>query len=76
MQGVRVIREEFIKALTRLGVRLIEPAPGDEFRPGQHEAIMQQGAEGVRSGHVAMCFQPGYALGEQIIRAAKVGVAP
>lgn len=76
MQGVRVIREEFIKALTRLGVHLIEPVPGDEFRPGLHEAIMQQPAEGVRSGHVAMCFQPGYALSEQIIRAAKVGVAP
>lgn len=76
MQGVRVIREEFIKTLQRAGVRLIEPRPNDEFRPGQHEAIMQQPGEGVQSGRVAMCYQPGYAIGEQVIRAAKVGVAP
>ncbi len=76
MQGVRVIREEFIRTLQRAGVRLIEPKPNDEFRPGQHEAIMQQPGEGVQSGRVAMCYQPGYAIGEQVVRAAKVGVAP
>ncbi len=74
--GVRVIREELIKALTRAGVRIIEPQPNDDFQPGQHEAIMQQDVDGVESGRVAMMFQPGYAMGDRIIRAAKVSVAP
>lgn len=76
IQGVRVIREELLKALVSTGVRIISPKPNDEFQPGQHEAIMQQSADGVAKGNIAMLFQPGYALGERIIRPAKVSVAP
>jgi molecular chaperone GrpE len=76
VSGVKVIREELLKALTNCGVRVIAPKPNDEFQPGQHEAIMQQSAQGVEKGNVAMLFQPGYALGERIIRPAKVGIAP
>jgi molecular chaperone GrpE len=80
MDGVRVIREELIRALARHGVSMICPAPNDEFQPGRHEAIMQQPAEGVEPGCIAACYQPGYALREgdveRIIRAAKVAVAP
>ncbi len=65
-----------LKAIASTGVRIIAPKPNDEFQPGQHEAIMQQAMEGVAKGNVAMLFQPGYALGERIIRPAKVGVAP
>lgn len=74
--GVKVIREELLKALVNTGVRIISPKANDEFQPGQHEAIMQQSADGVDKGNVAMLFQPGYALGERIIRPAKVSVAP
>ena len=76
ISGVKVIREELLRALTSVGVRVITPKPNDEFQPGQHEAIMQQSADGVEKGNVAMLFQPGYALGERIIRPAKVGIAP
>lgn len=76
IQGVRVIREELIKAIQQSGVRVISPAPNDEFTPGTHEAIMQQPAEGVQSGRVAATFQPGFAIGERVIRPAKVSVAP
>ncbi len=80
IEGVRVIRDELLRALTRHGVSLIQPASNDEFRPGQHEAIMQQPSEGVEPGHIVACFQAGYALQEgdtqRIIRPAKVSVAP
>ncbi len=74
--GVRVIREELVRALAQHGVVLIAPAKGDEFTPGRHEAIMQQPAEGVAPGHVVSTFQPGFALGERILRPAKVAIAP
>lgn len=76
MDGVRVIRDELLKALAQSGVRIIEPKANDEFQPGSHEAIMHQEADGVESGRVSALFQPGFALGERVIRAAKVGVAP
>lgn len=74
--GVKMIREEFIKVLQSHGVGLINPARGDEFTPGRHEAIMQQAAEGVESGRVVSTFQMGYTLGERVVRPAKVAVAP
>ncbi len=76
VDGVRAIRDEFLKTLQQSGVRLIAPAPGEEFTPGTHEAIMQMPAEGVEPGRVAKVFQAGYALGDRVIRAAKIAVAP
>lgn len=78
--GVRVIREELVKILSRNGVALIQPQPNDEFQPGRHEAVMQQPADGIEPGRIVATFQPGFLLttltGERVIRPAKVAVAP
>lgn len=78
--GVRVIREELVKILTRNGVSLIQPQPNNKFQPGKHEAVMQQPAEGIEPGRIVSTFQPGFLLtmltGERVIRPAKVAVAP
>ena len=74
--GLRMVRTELIRALERSGVELIQPKAGDAFDPHQAEAIMQQPAEGIASGHVSMTLQPGYRLGDTVLRAAKVAVAP
>jgi molecular chaperone GrpE len=76
MDGVRVVRDELIKALGQHGVMLINPQPNDEFDPARHSAIAHQPGEGVAPGHISMTFQPGYLLGERMIRPAKVAVAP
>jgi molecular chaperone GrpE len=76
MDGVRLIRSELIRALEAHGVTLINPQPNDEFDPNKHSAIMQQPADGVHPGRVSATFQPGYVLGDRVIRSAKVAVAP
>lgn len=80
LTGVRLIREEFTKALQSVGVVILLPAPNDEFTPGKHEAVMQQPADAVEPGRVVRCFQPGYIIsgpaGEHVIRPAKVVVSP
>jgi len=76
LDGVRVIRAELLRVLENHGVTLISPKAGDEFDPNRHSAIMQQAGEGVPPGRVSATFQPGYALGERVIRSAKVAVAP
>ena len=76
LEGVQVIRAELIRALENHGVKLIHPQPNDEFDPNRHSAIAQIKAEGVEPGRVSMTMQPGYLLGERVIRSAKVGVAP
>lgn len=76
MEGLRMVRNELIRALERSGVELIQPKAGDAFDPHQAEAIMQQPAPGIASGHVSMTLQAGYRLGDTVLRAAKVAVAP
>lgn len=76
IEGLTMLRAELVKALEKSGIETIEPKPGDEFDPHQHEAVMRQPAAGVESGLIAVAFQPGYRLGETVIRAAKVAIAP
>lgn len=60
-------------ALEKLGVESFG-APGDEFDPALHEALMQQESDEVEVATVSMVMQPGYRLGERLLRAARVGV--
>jgi len=74
--AIETIRAEAIKAMARQGVAPINPQVGEAFDPGRHEAVMQQEAEGVEPGCVAQVYQAGYAMGERVLRPAKVAVTP
>ncbi len=76
LEGVRVIRTELIRALERQGVAVISPAVNEVFDPTRHEAVVQRSDAGVEPGHISMTLQPGFALGDRVIRSAKVAVAP
>jgi len=73
--GVNIVRAEFVKVIESLGVTRIDPAPGDPLDPMRHEAMMRQPAPGIEPGRVAAVFQPGYAMGDMVIRPAKVTIA-
>lgn len=74
MSAVTMLREEFAKALASQGVTRIEPAPGEEFDPNRHEAVMRQSVRGARPNTIASTMQAGYAMGDQVLRPAKVAV--
>ncbi len=76
VEGLAMLRTELLRALEKAGIETISPKPGDEFDPHQHEAVMRQPADGVRSDHISVVFQPGYRLGDTVLRAAKVALAP
>ncbi len=63
--------------LARLGIERFG-ASGDEFDPNHHEALMRIEAdlpEGATTTTVVQVLQPGYRLGERVVRAARVAVA-
>ncbi len=74
--GVRIIRDELMRSLAQHGVAVIFPAKNDLFEPGKHAAVMHQIAEGVEPNHVVMCMSAGYMFQDQVLRPAKVSVAP
>ena len=74
-RGVSSTIDELGKAMAAAGVQKIVPAPGDEFDPNVHEALMHTPAEGIESGRIAMTLMPGYLVGEVPVRPAQVSVA-
>jgi molecular chaperone GrpE len=74
LQGVRLVREELTAALGRVGIESFSPA-GEIFDPSLHEAMAHQPVDGATSGTVAEVYQPGYRLGDHVIRPARVVVA-
>lgn len=75
-RGMKLVRAELAKALEAHGLSEIPVAVGDELDPHRHEAIMRRPAEGVEPNHVSAVLHKGYMLGEQVLRPAKVAVAP
>ncbi len=77
LEGVRLVRSELAAALARVGVESFSPG-GETFDPSLHEAmatVPQPPDGGAQSGKVVEVYQPGYRLGESIIRPARVVVA-
>jgi molecular chaperone GrpE len=75
LQAVRIVRDEFSKALALQGVERIDPQPGEVFDPHRHEAVMRQQAPGAAPNTIVNTLQSGYALGDMVLRPAKVSVA-
>jgi molecular chaperone GrpE len=73
-KGIRLVQQELLGALTRVGIEQFSPA-GETFDPHQHEAVAQQPIEGAASGTVAQVYQPGYRYKDEVLRPAKVVVA-
>jgi molecular chaperone GrpE len=74
VDGIDLIYRKLQAILDAEGVKRIE-AEGQPFDPNFHEAVAQEPAEGVESGHVIAVLQNGYMLGERVIRPAQVRVA-
>jgi len=73
-EGMRLIADEFAKALTTLGVERIEAA-GLPFDPAFHEAVSAENSDTVPAGQVLRQFKPGYRLRDQLLRPAVVVVS-
>lgn len=74
--GVKSILSEFEKVMGGFGVTTISPSPNDEFDPNRHEAMLRSEGAGIEPGHVVATLQAGYAMGDRVIRPAKVSVSP
>jgi molecular chaperone GrpE len=72
--GVRMTERALAAALERHGVKRIDPK-GEKFDPNLHQAVAQAPAAGVPAGHVAETAQPGFVIGERVLRAAMVIVS-
>jgi molecular chaperone GrpE len=69
-----IVAQKLRAGFDRYGLRHIGQI-GEPFDPQVHEAIVQIPTAGVTVNTVADVIEPGYALGDRLIRAAKVAVS-
>src|SRR6266550_2700991 len=74
LDGVELTERELIKVMEKHGVRKIEPQ-GQKFDPNLHQAMLEIPDASVPAGTVVQIMQPGYTIGERVLRPALVGVS-
>jgi molecular chaperone GrpE len=73
-KGIELVYRKLASYIEGEGVTLMEIKDG-LFDPNFHEAIAQEESEDHESGEIIEILQPGYLLGERILRPAVVKVA-
>ncbi len=73
-QGIELIHRKMLAAFEADGVKPID-CSGKFFDPNIHEAISHEDSPDHESGQIIEVVQPGYMLGERVIRPARVRVA-
>jgi molecular chaperone GrpE len=72
--GLRMVVRQFSTTLEKIGIKRIQ-AVGAAFDPSLHEAIQHVESTEHEAGVVAAEVQPGYMIGEHLLRAAMVVVS-
>ena len=73
-QGIEMIRRQLWETLEKQGVATIS-AKGCAFDPQYHDAVMREANEKHPEGTVLEELQPGYKIGELVLRPAMVKVS-
>ncbi|HET6376788.1 MAG TPA: nucleotide exchange factor GrpE [Methylocella sp.] len=74
VEGIEVTERDFHSRLAKYGIKKIEPL-GAKFDPNLHEALFEIPSETAPAGTVVQVVEDGYAIGERVLRPAKVGVS-
>lgn len=73
-EGLRIVLKQFTDTLEKIGLRRV-PTVGQPFNPAVHEAIQHLESKDYPAGVVLAEVQPGYAMGDYLLRAALVVVS-
>jgi molecular chaperone GrpE len=74
LEGVELTERELLNVLEKHGVRKFEPL-GEKFDPNLHQAMFELPDPSKTAGTIAQVVQPGYMIGERVLRPAGVAVA-
>lgn len=74
LEGMKMIRAEFDRAFSELGIERIE-ATGKDFDPNTQEAMSQEASDTVPAGKVIRQWSYGYKMGDRLLKPANVVVS-
>ena len=74
LEGMKMIRAEFDRAFSDLGIERID-ATGKDFDPTTQEAMSQEASDTVPAGKVIRQWSFGYKMGDRLLKPANVVVS-
>jgi molecular chaperone GrpE len=74
LEGIELTERDLLKTLERHGVKKLDPM-GQKFDPHVHQAMFEVPNPDVLNGTVVQVVQPGFVIGDRVLRPALVGVA-
>ncbi|HFC04937.1 MAG TPA: nucleotide exchange factor GrpE [Rhizobiales bacterium] len=74
LEGVELTQRELLNSLQKHNIKIIEPM-GEKFDPNMHQAMFEVPNPEAINGTVVQVVQPGYSIGDRVLRPALVGVA-
>ena len=74
LEGMKMIRGEFDRAFSDLGIERID-ATGQDFDPNTQEAMSQEASDTVPAGKVIRQWSFGYKMGDRLLKPANVVVS-
>jgi len=74
IEGVGMTERELLGAMERHGIKAVQPL-GQKFDANKHQAMFEAESPDKEPGTVIQVLQPGYVIGERLLRPALVGVA-
>lgn len=74
LEGMKMIRAEFDRAFSELGIERID-ATGKDFDPNTQEAMSQEASDTVPAGKVIRQWCFGYKMGDRLLKPANVVVS-
>jgi molecular chaperone GrpE len=74
VEGVEMTERLMLSTLERHGVKQLDPE-GEKFDPHFHQAMFEVPNPDVPANTVIQVVQPGYSIGERVLRPAMVGVS-
>ena len=74
IEGVELTERDFLSRLGKYGVKRLEPL-GAKFDPNLQEALFEVPDETAPTATVVQVVEDGYAIGDRVLRPAKVGVS-
>lgn len=75
VEGIELTQRDLLSVFEKHKIRKLDPVVGDKFDPKLHQAMFEAPVPGTKAGEIIQVMNPGFTIGERLLRPAQVGVS-
>lgn len=75
IEGIELTKKDLLSSFSKHKIEKQEPEFGDQFDPQLHQAMFEAPVPNAPAGTIIQVMNPGFTIGERLLRPAQVGVS-